>query len=398
MDALCSHVLGVTQEDAKVRIRRIVSNFQVTMPAYTVSLRFTNASFVRGLLRLPEPNLVGSGRTRGLPTKRPSKRTAFDDGFCEKIPVEIGMGLVPDNGYIPDAMFAKLIAVTYHELSHVDQAFWSSRFDSYPDQLMSLQRLAVRNNRSFYKANHSRLLSEVDADLTACENMTDYMRREFPSVEHSDLDSIIVQGFLLSNDNKRLTRYDDLPITTPEQLQQRLREFAVESVNIMPKFPDDYHKSDDELACLFKSKSGVWAGIRDEVECALSARDAYLKLASIQCFLHPYMRAHYLNVRDIDMLPEHVFESGLPESRDAALKHVAPFYLEPYEFVDRFFPVVRDVLFNPKTVLDRDGPPDEIEYPEPQAISSSRDTSDLDQAVESITRRDAGPGSDYDIS
>lgn len=96
--------------------------------------------------------------------------------------------------------------------------------------------------------------------------------------------------------------------------------------------------------------------------------------------------------------PEHVFESGLPESRDAALKHVGLFYLEPYEFVDRFFPVVRDVLPQSKTVLDRDGPSGEIEYPEPQAISSSRDTSDLDRAVESITRRNAGPGLDYDIS
>lgn len=47
MDALRSHALGVTRENAKARIELIVANFQATMPAYKVSLRFTDVSIVK---------------------------------------------------------------------------------------------------------------------------------------------------------------------------------------------------------------------------------------------------------------------------------------------------------------------------------------------------------------
>lgn len=105
------------------------------------------------------------------------------------------------------------------------------------------------------------------------------------------------------------------------------------------------------------------------------------------------MRAHYPNTYSIDMTPEHVFEHGLPESQDVALRHLSVFHLEPYEIFGRI-PVVRNVLPRPKAVLGQESPSGRIEYPE-SCVPPVRDTSDLDRAVQDITPQAPGPDDEY---
>jgi len=366
MDAVGSHLLGVTRSDIKARIADIVDDAQDGMPEYMVDLRFSNLK------------VIGYGGARGLPTSKLSRKTVFDKGFHEKIRIQIGLRDVPND--VPDAMVAKLIFVTYHELRHMEQARALSRSNGRLDKLMSLQRLAVHNNRYFYKKNHGRLVSERDASLSACESTIAYMREEFPNVDEKALDEIIVQGIQLFRERGRLVVVHNPDTSTPEKMVETFEKHLAGWSEKPPSIPLNYDKSDDELSRLFRSGVSGWRGIEYDIRHTDNGYDAYLKLAAIQCFLHPYMRAHYPNTYDIDMTPEHIFEGGFPETREDALKHVGRFYLEPYEMVERT-PIVRDIVPRRGIILDRS---DFI-----GKSGSSRNTSDLDNAVSDILARDA---------
>lgn len=106
MDAVGSHLLGVTRSDIKARIADIVDDAQDGMPEYMVDLRFSNLK------------VIGYGGAHGLPTPKLSRKTVFDKGFHEKIRIQIGFRGVPND--VPDAMVAKSVFVTYHELYHVE--------------------------------------------------------------------------------------------------------------------------------------------------------------------------------------------------------------------------------------------------------------------------------------
>lgn len=365
MDALRSDVLGVTRKSLKTRILDIVDDVQDDMPEYTIDLRFSNFK------------TIGYGGAHGLPTSKLSRKTVFDKGFHEKIRIQIGFRGVPND--VPDAMVAKSVFVTYHELYHVEQALAASKSDEWLDKLMSLQRLAVHNNRYLYDKNHGRLVSERDANLRACESTIAYMREEFPNVDEKALDEIIVQGIQLFRERGRLVVVHNPDTATPEKMVETFEKHLAGWSEKPPSIPLNYDKSDDELSRLFRSGVSGWRGIEYDIRHTDNGYDAYLKLAAIQCFLHPYMRAHYPNTYDIDMTPEHIFEGGFPETREDALKHVGRFYLEPYEMVERT-PIVRDIVPRRGTILDRS---DFV-----CKSGSSRNTSDLDSAVSDILARD----------
>lgn len=379
MNALDTRELHITSDVAIRTVRNLVSDFQKNVPEYKIRLRFSRF------------RSVGEGTAYHLPTAKLSEKTVFDEGFHERIPIVIGLGGMPAD--VPDAMFVRLLFTTQHELRHVEQALVYSNSNTPLDQLMSLQRLAVHNNHYLYDKNHVRLMSERDANLSACESTIKYMREEFPDIDKATLDEIIVQGIQLCRDHGQFVVVNNPDMATPEKMvatwERMMADWSTASVEI----PFDYDKCDDELARLFKSKNTGWRGIEYEIRHVKSGYDSYLKLATIQCFLHPYMREHYPNTYGIDMTPKHVFEHGLPESQDMALRHLSVFHLEPYEIFGRI-PVVRNVLPRPKAVLGQESPSGRIEYPESR-VPLARDTSDLDRAVQDITPQAPAPDDEY---
>ena len=310
---------------------------------------------------LSDDSEVGEADIRGLPD--------------EPLLMRIGLrGLAkPDFPFtkVSDLNFARLFNALWHEERHIDQTFGVAQRSGNDGFSMACSLVSAIHNPMFFKRNQLLFLCEFDARKVAFQHTVNVFSRNFGTETAT---AVVLDGFN-SGYLGRNAIYDNRKCATLSDVDQAFDDSFAYIKRRVKYYAPDTERSDDEIALalhLFDDDDPRWRYFRGAFYGVSSGFDQEVMMAAVHLYLHPDFAQYYGAFDGSGISPETVFGRSFPESRECILRRLPECYLSSED---------RDFLSGGHVVV----PP-------------GRDTSDLDQAVESNTRCDAGPGPDYDIS
>lgn len=290
-------------------------------------------------------------------------------------------------GFISPGVFVSAFSVLAHESWHACQMHgYHVRQDAFDCEL-AVSRLAAFGGNDFYNRCHAFFRFETDANLNGYLLTRQYLGHEFDCGVEDMLVDLYNSGRLFRETKAQFDALD-VKVGTISDLSNVLfnangccsdvrKQYAIRDGKVRLFAQDDsgHVDKDAELKALKSSKDLFartitgrrWRDVLDAYLTSTSAEDVDRMVACVNLYVNPWYLRKIPILKQVDLSPETVFGFSFRERPESVLQRISG---------------RGGFLFGRSS----------------GQVPPGRDTSDLDQAFESITRRDVGPGPDYDIS
>lgn len=273
---------------------------------------------------------------------------------------------------VSDSSFIECLVTLGHEYGHYLQDCGPD-FDIYD----SVSGLSAVGNLGYYRDAWRFMPCEIDAESVGVGLAWDFMSGVFPESADSCMLSYVNRmarhpNYVLSNSGPEFASRSDV-------VDAFAKAKADSLYNPRPAKPFSQFRSDMVYRLLVPDVNNLarspYLAFYDKLTDRMPGAEKDEMMAALVLHVQPDWQYARKEMMAVDLSIEHKFGMPFPETTEASRNRLG--ISGPVNwFVDSFDSVERSA----------------------GQVPPSRDTSDLDSAVESITRRDAGPGPDYDIS
>lgn len=273
-------------------------------------------------------------------------------------------------GRVDDLSFVTAAVALYHEYDHYVQ-----RYGGQPDVELAVSELSCFGNDSYYFHAHSELPHEIFAEYSGVMAAWDVFDKLFP--ERADACMLSYVNFKAANttymirpvfgkSNGLYASRDEVEAAFDAAMDKSLNDFRKAQVGLRTYddlvsrllVPDANRLQDSPFKYFFDGLAGI------------PGREKDRRMAALVLHVEPDMLDSYPELVSENLTVLHEFGRVFPEDRSRSCLRL--------NSGDG-----RSLLAEPLSRVF--------------GFDSGRDTSDLDQAVDEITCRDAGSGLDYDI-
>ena len=223
---------------------------------------------------------------------------------------------------ISDKVFATVILNMYHEATHVwqkNELFRQKHLDSYiANQLV--QEIACMDNHDYYfdNGNYKINANEIQAEKEGIINAYKYLCNEFPEVNPTDHEHIILD---IVNDKMLNSTY----FVSSEKPFKSLSE-------VEKAFDDAYDDSFTKKRTYMVNSSNTYDAVKLFMREHPEAKESYLNadspleqdrcIASINLKLHPEWLKVYPSLSDMDLSYENIIEKPYQETQASRIEKI----------------------------------------------------------------------------
>lgn len=230
--------------------------------------------------------------------------------------------------------FLKCVCSLYHEEQHIIQNC-RNYYDACPDEnviLMSMRKLASSENRRYYTGlnRYRNDLSEIDAEMMALAYTYDFVKDNFPNADADALMCELVNEKIKISDyfiTGKFKTFDDILDAFSDHYEEaKTRSVAYRVRELRPT--QEINPKEDECirflqSCIRENEDN--RPLIDKFNAATDPHEKDLMIASITHHLHPEIEYEriYPCLKNIDLSPEEIFDSRLPQPPEGLIKAIS---------------------------------------------------------------------------